>query len=59
LEDRKSEIEGLMAQPEFYRNGEEAKRISAEYKAVQSTLNDNYYEWDKVSQEITKMEGGN
>jgi ATP-binding cassette subfamily F protein 3 len=59
LEGRKSEIEGLMAQPEFYKNGEEAKHISAEYKAVQAKLNDNYYEWDKVSQEIAKMESGN
>ena len=59
LEGRKSEIEGLMAQPEFYKNGEEAKHISAEYKTVQATLNDNYYEWDKVSQEIAKMESGN
>ncbi len=59
LEKRKSEIEGLMAQPEFYKNGEEAKRIAAEYKTVQAKLNDNYYEWDKVSQEIAKMESGN
>ena len=59
LEGRKSEIEGLMAQPEFYKNGEEAKHISAEYKTVQAKLNDNYYEWDKVSQEIAKMESGN
>jgi len=58
LEKRKSEIEALMAQPEFYKNGEEAKRISAEYKTVQAKLNDNYYEWDKVSQEIAKMESG-
>ncbi len=59
LEKRKSEIEGLMGQPEFYKNGEEAKHISAEYKTVQAKLNDNYYEWDKVSQEIAKMESGN
>ena len=59
LEHRKSEIEGLMGQPEFYKNGEEAKHISAEYKTVQAKLNDNYYEWDKVSQEIAKMESGN
>jgi ATP-binding cassette, subfamily F, member 3 len=58
LEGRKSEIEKLMGQPEFYKNGEEAKHISAEYKAVQAKLNDNYYEWDKVSQEIAKMESG-
>ena len=58
LEDRKSEIEGLMAQPEFYKNGDEAKHISAEYKTVQAKLNDNYYEWDKVSREIVKMESG-
>ena len=58
LEQRKSEIEGLMAQPEFYKNGDEAKHISAEYKSVQGKLNDSYYEWDKVSQEIAKMESG-
>jgi len=57
LESRKREIEQLMGDPEFYRNGEEAKRVSAEYKTVQAQLNDKYYEWDKVSQEITKMEG--
>jgi ATP-binding cassette, subfamily F, member 3 len=58
LEQRKSEIEGLMAQPDFYKNGEEAKHISAEYKSVQGKLNDSYYEWDKVTQEIAKVESG-
>ncbi|MGA9408439.1 MAG: ATP-binding cassette domain-containing protein [Bacteroidota bacterium] len=58
LEHRKSEIEEIMVRPEFYKIGEEAKKISAEYKTVQAKLNDNYYEWDKVSQEIAKMESG-
>lgn len=58
LEHRKSEIEELMAQPEFYKIGEEAKKLSAEHKNVQAKLNDNYYEWDKISQEIARMEGG-
>lgn len=58
LEHRKSEIESLMAQPEFYKNGEEAKHISAEYKNVQAALNNSYYEWDKVSREIATMESG-
>ncbi len=59
LEHRKSELEGIMAQPEFYKIGEVAKKISAEYKSVQAKLNDNYYEWDKVSREIAKTESGN
>jgi ATPase components of ABC transporters with duplicated ATPase domains len=59
LEHRKSEVESMMAQTNFYKIAEEAKKISAEYKTVQAKLSDNYYEWDKVSQEIAKMESGN
>jgi ATP-binding cassette subfamily F protein 3 len=58
LEHRKSEIEALMGQAEFYKMAEEAKKISAEYKTVQATLNDKYYDWDKITKEIAATEGG-
>ncbi len=56
FETRKAEIETLMGDPDFYKNGEEAKRISHEYQDVQKKLTDANYNWDKVTEEITLLE---
>jgi len=56
LEKRKLEIEHLMADPDFYRNGDEAKKISHEYTEVQTKLTDAYFEWNTVSEKISGME---
>ena len=56
LENRKNQIETMMADPDFYKNGEEAKKISHEYKEVQAKLTDAYYEWNALSVKIDEVE---
>jgi ATP-binding cassette subfamily F protein 3 len=56
LEHRKSEIEELMAHPDFYKDGENVKKISHEYKELQSSLQDSYFKWNEVSEEIAAIE---
>jgi len=53
-EQRKSEIESLLADPELYKKGDEVKAISAEYKSVQKELEDAYWRWGKVSEQLEK-----
>ncbi len=52
LEKRKKEIEGLMSDPEFYKDGEGTKNVSIEYKEVQSKLEEKYFRWGKLTEEI-------
>jgi ATP-binding cassette subfamily F protein 3 len=54
MENRRKEIETMMADPEFYRNGEEAKKISVEYKELEGKLEDKYFRWGKLTEEIEK-----
>ncbi|MGO9481078.1 MAG: ATP-binding cassette domain-containing protein [Candidatus Kryptoniota bacterium] len=54
MESRRKVIEAMMADPEFYRNGEEAKKISVEYKKIQGKLEDKYFRWGKLTEEIEK-----
>jgi ATP-binding cassette subfamily F protein 3 len=58
MEARKREIETLMAEPGFYKNGNEARRISQEYKDIQGKLNDAYYAWNALTLEIEKLQTG-
>jgi ATP-binding cassette subfamily F protein 3 len=55
-EQRKSEIEHLLADPEMYKKGDEAKAVSAEYKSVQKDLHDAYWRWGKVSEQLEKIQ---
>jgi len=55
-EQRKSEIERLLADPELYKKGDEAKAVSAEYKSVQKELEDAYWRWGKASEKLEKTQ---
>ena len=55
MEARKKEIEGMLANPDFYKNGEEAKLISAEYKNVQSGLVNAYARWSALNEELERI----
>jgi ATP-binding cassette, subfamily F, member 3 len=55
-EQRKSEIESLLADPAMYKRGDEAKAISAEYKSVQKEVDDAYWRWGKVSEQLEKVQ---
>jgi ATP-binding cassette subfamily F protein 3 len=52
LEERKKEIELLMGNPEFYKNGDEAKIISHEYQELQMRLTDAYYSWNNATTDL-------
>jgi ATP-binding cassette subfamily F protein 3 len=51
-EDRKEEIEQLLADPEFYKRGDEVKKVQSEFQEIQKTLLASYDQWGKISQEI-------
>ena len=55
LESRQKEIVELMLDPEFYRNGTEAKRVSAERKEIEMNLARAYDEWETVQMEMEKI----
>jgi ATP-binding cassette subfamily F protein 3 len=56
LESRKTKIEAMMADPNFFKNGEEAKKISHEYKELQKRLEDTYYSWNEIIGKIEQIE---
>ena len=55
-EQRKEEIEKLMADPEFYRTGDEVKKVQAEFQENQKTLLASYDQWGKITQEIEAVQ---
>ncbi|MGA2623089.1 MAG: ribosomal protection-like ABC-F family protein [Bacteroidota bacterium] len=56
MESRKSEIEGLMADPDMYKDGDEAKKISNEYKEIRTSLQKAYAVWDALTGKIATLE---
>jgi ATP-binding cassette subfamily F protein 3 len=55
MEGRRKEIEALMNNPEFYRNGEDARKVSTEYKELESELELRYFRWSELTEEIEKI----
>ena len=59
IEARRSEIEKMMEDPEFFRGkGKEyVAEIAKEYKESAGQLETTYFEWSEVSEEIEALEG--
>jgi ATP-binding cassette subfamily F protein 3 len=55
-EREKRVIEAAMGNPDFYKDGEKAREISARYTAVQQELADAYYRWDELSKELERLQ---
>ncbi|MDI6765817.1 MAG: ABC-F family ATP-binding cassette domain-containing protein [Bacteroidota bacterium] len=55
MEKQKSSIETLMASPDFFSDGEQAKRLTREYKEVQISLEQAYLEWEEINLEIDRI----
>jgi ATP-binding cassette, subfamily F, member 3 len=53
-EQKKSELEHLLADPELYKKGDEVKNISVDYKSSQKELEDAYWRWGIVSEQLEK-----
>lgn len=58
MESRRKEIETMMADSEFYRNGEEAKKILVEYKELERKLEEKYFRWGRLTEEIEHIGKG-
>ena len=56
LENRKSEIETLMAQPSFYDDDEQVKEASLEYEGAKNSLNEFYSKWEEIAGRIEFIE---
>ena len=56
LENRKRELERLMANPNFFSQGEEAKRAPADYRRIESDLAYAYREWEDLSEQLAQEE---
>ena len=54
LEQRKAELEGMLASPDLYRSPEKAKSASVEYQDLQKRLEDAYWNWGEIQR---RMEG--
>ncbi len=56
LEERKKDLEHLMADPEFFSQGEDAKRAPAEYKQIEADLAYAYREWEELAEQLAGEE---
>ena len=56
LENRKHDLERLMADPAFFSQGEEAKRAPADYRRIESDLAYAYREWEELAQQLAREE---
>jgi ATP-binding cassette, subfamily F, member 3 len=48
----KSEREALMVDPEFYRNGERVREVSAETKEIGRMLEEKYRDWERLQAQL-------
>lgn len=55
-EARKSEIEELMAQPDFYDDSDEVKEISLEYESIKTELVELMHKWEEIAGRIEFVE---
>ncbi len=55
LEKRKSSAEELMAQPDFYKDGERVKTTNGEYRSMQDELNNTYFAWGEATKELERV----
>jgi ATP-binding cassette subfamily F protein 3 len=55
-ERRKAEIEGAMADPGFYGDGEHVREVTAEYKEIEKELTEAYYRWNDLTKDLENAE---
>lgn len=58
MEGRIREIEAMMADPEFYRNGAEARSIAHEYADLKHRLTDAYFSWNDLTERVEAAKDG-
>lgn len=55
-EARKDEIEGLMAESDFYDDEEQVKEVSLEYEKLKAELVEIYAEWEELAMKMSEIE---
>lgn len=56
METRRKEIETMMARQDFYKNGEEAREASVEYRDLVKSLDGSYSRWTRLTEEIENLQ---
>ncbi len=56
LEARKTEIEAILAEPEFYKRGSDAAAITEEYALLKKKIEEAYTTWNRYSQQLALAE---
>ncbi|MGF1671298.1 MAG: ABC-F family ATP-binding cassette domain-containing protein, partial [Balneolaceae bacterium] len=56
LENRKLEIEAMMADPAFYEDDNQVKTISIEYEQLKNRLSETYSKWEELAGRIEYLE---
>ncbi|WP_234570244.1 ABC-F family ATP-binding cassette domain-containing protein [Rhodohalobacter sp. 614A] len=56
MELRKAEIEELMADPGFYDDSDEVKKISLEYESIKTDLIEHMHKWEEIASRIEFVE---
>jgi ATP-binding cassette subfamily F protein 3 len=54
-EQQKAEIEQVMAHPEFFKDGENVKRLTAQYKTLEVELSEAYFKWNEMTRELERL----
>ena len=55
-EAEKADIERLMSNPSFYKDGEKVKTITARYKEVQELLKNDYFRWGELTKRLEEVQ---
>jgi len=56
-EKQKAEFGELMGHPDFYKDGEKVKEVTAQYKALERELTDIYFKWGELTKELERVVG--
>lgn len=56
LEERNGEIESVMAEPSFYDDPDNVKKVSMEYESIKNDLADHLNKWEEVASRIEFIE---
>jgi ATP-binding cassette subfamily F protein 3 len=52
---QKSELEAMMADPNFYRDGERVKEVRAKYLLLQDELTEAYHRWNNLDKDLQRI----
>ncbi len=55
LENRKDEVESLLANPDSYKDGDSAATLTKEYHQIKQSLEENYAAWERAQHELETL----